>query len=69
MALDGVAPRAKMNNQRERRYKFIHEVNDFISKENKNGRSTVDDWFDSNNITPGTEFMKDLNKHIKTFIK
>lgn len=69
LSIDGVAPRAKMNNQRERRYKFIHEVTDFIAKEKKFGRSTVDDWFDSCNISPGTDFMKNLNKHIKSFIK
>lgn len=69
LALDGVAPRAKMNNQRERRYKFIYEVNEFISKERKGGRRTVDDWFDSCNISPGTDFMRNLNNHIKSFIK
>lgn len=69
LSLDGVAPRAKMNNQRERRYKFIHEVQDFIEKEKKSGKLTVDDWFDSCNISPGTNFMRDLNKHIMCFIK
>ena len=69
LAIDGVAPRAKMNNQRERRYKFIYEVNEFVAKEKKLGKTTVDDWFDSCNISPGTNFMKDLNGHIKTFIK
>ncbi|OMJ71935.1 hypothetical protein SteCoe_29751 [Stentor coeruleus] len=69
LALDGVAPRAKMNNQRERRYKFIYEVNEFIAKEKKNGRRTVDDWFDSCNISPGTDYMCSLNEHILCFIK
>lgn len=69
LSLDGVAPRAKMNNQRERRYKFIHEVQEFIEKEKKSGKLTVDDWFDSCNISPGTDFMKNLNKHVLCFIK
>ena len=69
LSLDGVAPRAKMNNQRERRYKFIHEVQEFIAKETKNGKQVVDDWFDSCNISPGTNFMKDLNHYIACFIK
>ena len=69
LSLDGVAPRAKMNNQRERRYKFIHEVQEFIAKERKSGKQVVDDWFDSCNISPGTNFMKDLNHYITCFIK
>jgi 5'-3' exoribonuclease 1 len=69
LALDGVAPRAKMNNQRERRYKSSFEVRKFVTKESEKGNSTPTDWFDSNQISPGTEFMIALNEHLDTFIR
>lgn len=53
IAIDGVAPKAKMIQQRYRRYKS--------SLENK-------EW-DTNAITPGTEFMKKLAKKLKIFTK
>lgn len=69
LAVDGVAPRAKMNNQRERRYKSSFEIRKFISQESEKGNSTPTDWFDSNQISPGTEFMIALNEHLDTFIR
>lgn len=53
IAIDGVAPKAKMMQQRYRRYKSSLE-----SKE----------W-DTNAITPGTEFMKKLARKLKIFSK
>lgn len=58
--IDGVAPRSKMNQQRERRYKSHH----FKAFENKD-KSAL--W-DSNKITPGTEFMSELSEKIEKFI-
>lgn len=56
--IDGVAPRAKINQQRERRYKSC-----FLKKT----ASTETIQWDSNKITPGTGFMSKLSKALDTF--
>lgn len=83
LAIDGVAPRAKMNQQRSRRFRTA------IDAEEKDARETVlknkwaqdvgikfsgrpgqagDAVFDSNVITPGTEFMHSLSKALMLYI-
>ena len=58
LAIDGVAPRAKMNQQRSRRFRSSKEraalMADYVAKE---GKLPEEESFDSNCITPGTEFM------------
>jgi len=56
IAFDGVAPVAKLNQQKNRRYKSW-----FINNYDSNDK---DKW-DSTAITPGTEFMNKLNLQIK----
>ena len=74
--IDGVAPRAKINQQRERRYKshFFKQLQ--ISKytnEKNSTNDTIDDDGDkeinwnSNKITPGTSFMDKLIKSLNDF--
>lgn len=75
MAIDGVAPRAKMNQQRSRRFRTAIETQDKAAREsgirskwisegvdlNKKPQASEGN-FDSNVITPGTEFMFNLSK-------
>ncbi|KAG2430247.1 hypothetical protein HXX76_010345 [Chlamydomonas incerta] len=69
MAIDGVAPRAKMNQQRSRRFKSAMERLKNEEEQRRKGEVVPDDAFDSNCITPGTEFMARLGKHLRFFIR
>ncbi len=77
MAIDGVAPRAKMNQQRSRRFKSAKEIEEVEKaeeelrvkweKEGKLAPPPKKRW-DHNAITPGTAFMHRLSKGIQYFI-
>ncbi len=75
LAVDGVAPRAKMNQQRSRRFRAAIEAQKNSELEN----NILNEWkrlglkhpkesktsFDSNVITPGTPFMAKLTDALK----
>jgi 5'-3' exoribonuclease 1 len=68
IAIDGVAPRAKMNQQRKRRYLSAQRNEKII--EFKNQHNIHHTNWDSNCITPGTVFMDKLNAYLtKEFSK
>lgn len=54
MAIDGVAPRAKMNQQRARRFRTALDVENAREKALREGKDVPkEEAFDSNSITPG----------------
>ena len=64
IGIDGVVPIAKMNLQRLRRFKspVLKEWDNEIKKK---FNIFKEELFDTNQITPGTDFMKELGKNIK----
>lgn len=68
IAVDGVAPMAKMNQQRKRRYRSSDdkELRDNIKK--KHNKNICNSWSNTV-ITPGTPFMELLNKKLIKYMK
>jgi len=60
IAFDGVAPFAKMDQQRSRRYKSIH----MPTLSSINGVQNVENFWNTATITPGTHFMNKLSIQI-----
>jgi len=64
IAFDGVAPVAKLEQQRNRRYKswFQQQVSEEIYEETEKKWDTIA-------ITPGTNFMKKLSTHVQAYFR
>lgn len=84
LAIDGVAPRAKLNQQRSRRFRSAQDRIEAMKQENQRknkifmpmkeedvggSSSMMEGIFDSNCITPGTDFMSRVSKTIHYFIR
>ena len=81
LAVDGVAPRAKMNQQRSRRFRSAKEAEataaEVIARKNAAGsnskKKSDEEWlerrFDSNCITPGTDFMLKLSIALSKWVE
>ena len=71
LAIDGVAPRAKMNQQRSRRYRAPREAAQqaAILARDGGGPKSNAPVFDSNCITPGTEFLSRLGERYQRWIE
>lgn len=79
LAIDGIAPRAKMNQQRSRRFRAAEEAAekkkvtlDVLDELRALGADVPEDeakgaW-DSNVITPGTEFMSRLSQYLWFYV-
>ncbi|XP_050079463.1 5'-3' exoribonuclease 1 [Anopheles maculipalpis] len=70
IAVDGVAPRAKMNQQRGRRFRSAQEATELLERAKANGDPIPSgNPFDSNCITPGTPFMVRLQHALEHFVQ
>lgn len=78
LAIDGVAPRAKMNQQRSRRFRSAQEARENLETEehvraelSKMGQKVppAKKAWDSNVITPGTPFMLKLSEFIRFYVR
>ena len=68
LAVDGVAPRAKMNQQRARRFRSAKDAVALRESIIAQGKDAPE-LFDSNAISPGTDFMMQLNQQLAFFVQ
>lgn len=68
IAIDGVAPLAKIKQQRSRRFKSVNDKNVRESLKRKHNKD-IDFFWNNSAITPGTKFMERLHKKILKNIK
>jgi len=68
ICVDGVAPLAKIVNQRRRRFKAVIEKQQKQQIKNKHHIITYNEWSNSA-ISPGTSYMIELDRMIRKFVK
>jgi len=70
LAIDGVAPRAKLNQQRSRRFGAAKETQATKLEAAARGQVLDNDvLFDRNCITPGTAFMSRVGEKLREFVR
>jgi len=69
LAIDGVAPRAKMNQQRSRRFRSVKDLDEKKIINIPKKKNVIYISNDSNCITPGTKFMSDLSSSFKEWLE
>lgn len=67
IAIDGTCPRSKMTQQRKRRYISAWKNEQIQNFRKQNGLTST--LWDSNIITPGTQFMKRLDDKLHEFVE
>ena len=68
VAIDGVAPVAKIKQQRSRRFKSIYDRDLYNNIRKKHGKEIPFFWSNSC-ITPGTQFMREFDTILKEFLE
>lgn len=70
IAVDGVAPRAKMNQQRGRRFNAARDHQEFVEtlQAQYGPEFSMDSVFDRNAISPGTAFMTTLLEEFRKWL-
>jgi 5'-3' exonuclease len=68
IAVDGVAPLAKVKQQRYRRFKSVHD-NKLWNNIKKKHNKPIGHFWNNSVITPGTEFMNNLHTKILDWMK
>ncbi|EGC35318.1 hypothetical protein DICPUDRAFT_87898 [Dictyostelium purpureum] len=69
MAIDGVAPRSKINQQRQRRFLSVHRDEKLKQQLIADGKPVPEVIFNRTAITPGTQFMYNLSEALQFYIK
>ena len=69
ISADGVAPRAKMNQQRSRRFRKTTNITEEDLEQIKKLNLDINKQFNSDAISAGTEFMFNLSEFINNYIE
>ena len=71
IAFDGIAPQAKLQQQKSRRYKswFMKQYDNCVEANERRMYEPNKSYWDSSAITPGTEFMNNLNLQIRYYFR
>jgi 5'-3' exonuclease len=69
IAIDGVAPLAKVKQQRQRRFKSTADKKLWDNIKKKHSRPIHTPLWNNSSVTPGTEFMEELHQYLLNWLK